>query len=135
MKIISICLRSKFQSRRSSATEILVMGLSFILLFGYGAVGAAEDEEKPSTLIPFVDPATIDPKIPPPSSIIGHEVGEKAVRYDPLMRYLEELAASSDRIIMNPIGKTHEGRVLVHLIITSPKNHKRLEQIKAGNAY
>jgi hypothetical protein len=134
MKIISRCLRSKHQSRHSSAIEILAMILSFILLCGCGAVGAAEDEDKPSTLIPFVNPATLDPQIPPPSSIIGHEVGEKAVRYDPLLRYLEELAAASDRITMNPIGKTHEGRMLVHLIITSPKNQQRLEQIKTGNA-
>ena len=134
MKIISMGMRSKRQSLRSSATEILAMSLSFILLCGCGTVGAAEDEEKPSSPILFVDPATIDPKIPPPSSIIGHEVGEKAVRYDPLMHYLEKLAASSDRITMNPFGKTHEGRTLVHLIITSPKNHQRLEQIKAGNA-
>ena len=127
-------MRSKHQSRSSSAAEILALSLSFILLCGCVAVGAAEDEEKPPTLIPFVDPATIDPKIPPPSSIIGHEVGEKAVRYDPLMRYLEKLAASSDRITLNPFGKTHEGRTLVHLIITNPKNHQRLEQIKADNA-
>jgi hypothetical protein len=134
MKTISICLRSKHKSRLSSATEILAMSLSFILLFGCGAEGATEIEEKPSTLISFVDPEQIDPKIPPPSSIIGHEVGERAVRYDPLMRYLEELTASSDRITMSPFGKTHEGRTLVHLIITSPKNHQRLEQIKAANA-
>lgn len=134
MKTSAIHLRSKNQSCRSSATEFLAMSLSFILLWGCGALGAAEAEERPQSLIPFVDPATIDPKIPPPSSIIGHEVGEKAVRYDPLMRYLEVLAASSDRITMNPFGKSHEGRTLVHLIITSPKNHQRLEQIKAGNA-
>ncbi|NOR21575.1 MAG: hypothetical protein GQ476_02605, partial [Candidatus Aminicenantes bacterium] len=82
MKTSAIHLRSKHQSRRSSATEILAMSLSFILLCGCGALGSAEAEERPPTLIPFVDPATIDPKIPPPSSIIGHEVGEKAVRYD-----------------------------------------------------
>ncbi|HDZ38383.1 MAG TPA: hypothetical protein ENH62_08880, partial [Marinobacter sp.] len=134
MKTSAIHLRSKHQSRRSSATEILAMSLSFILLCGCGALSAAEAEERPQSLIPFVDPATINPKIPPPSSIIGYEVGEKAVRYDPLMRYLEVLAASSDRITMNPFGKSHEGRTLVHLIITSPKNHQRLEQIKAGNA-
>jgi hypothetical protein len=80
-----------------------------------------------------VDPTTIDPRIPTPFSIIGHEVGEKAVRYDPLMRYLEALAASSDRITMNPYGKTHEDRTMVHLFITSPKNHQRLDQIKANN--
>jgi hypothetical protein len=113
---------------------MLVMGFIFLLLCTFSAIGVAQVEESTPSRVPFVDPATIDPKIPPPSSIIGHEVGEKAVRYDPLMRYLEVLAASSDRITMNPYGKTHEGRKLVYLIITSPKNHQRLEQIKADNA-
>jgi hypothetical protein len=134
MKKQGILLQSKHLNGRFSSTEILVLGLSFILLWRCGTLGAVVAAEKPQTFIPFVDPAAIDPKIPPPSSIIGFEVGEKAVRYDPMMRYFEVLAASSDRITMNPFGKTHEGRTLVHLIITSPKNHQRLEQIKSGNA-
>ena len=133
MKTKGMRLRSKHLNRQSSAKEILVLGLCFILFWGCGVIGAAEGKDKAQTLIPFVDPATLDSKIPPPSSIIGFEVGEKAVRYDPLMRYLEVLADSSDRIIINPIGKTHEGRTLVHLIITSPENQQRLEQIKADN--
>jgi len=107
--------------------------LLLLLLGVCSTVGAAQVDESTSTSIPFVDPTTIDPRIPTPFSIIGHEVGEKAVRYDPLMRYLEALAASSDRITMNPYGKTHEGRTMVHLFITSPKNHQRLDEIKAGN--
>ncbi len=82
---------------------------------------------------PFFEKADFDAAIPSPETVIGHRIGEKAVRYDPMMRYLEALAASSDRITMNPYGKTHEGRTMVHLFITSPKNHRRLDQIKAGN--
>ena len=107
--------------------------LLLLLLGVYSTVGASQVDESTSASTSFVDPTTIDPRIPTPFSIIGHEVGEKAVRYDPLMRYLEVLAASSDRIRMNPYGKTHEGRTMVHLFITSPKNHQRLDQIKAGN--
>ncbi len=124
---------SQPKGRCSSATRSLVMGVSIIMLCVYSTVGCAQMEETTSTRVPFVDPATIDPSIPAPSSIIGHEVGEKAVRYDPLMRYLEVLAASSDRITLNPYGKTHEGRTMVHLFITSPENHRRLDQLKAGN--
>ena len=82
---------------------------------------------------PFFEKADFNPSIPSPETIIGHRIGEKAVRYDPLIRYLEALASSSDRITMKPYGKTHEGRTLFHLFITSPKNHQRLDQIKAGN--
>lgn len=133
MKTASMHPRSQPRSRCSSATSTLVTGLSIVLLCVYSTVEAAQADERSSPHLPFVDPATIDPRIPTPSSIIGHEVGEQAVRYDPLMRYLKALAASSDRITLNPYGKTHEGRTLVHLFITSPENHQRLDQIKAGN--
>jgi hypothetical protein len=125
--------RSKPQGRGFSTAGTLVMGLSFLLLCVYPTISAAQVDESTSTSIPFVDPTILDPSIPTPSSVTGHEVGEKAVRYDPLMRYLEELTASSDRIIMKPYGQTHEGRTLVNLFITSPENHQRLDQIKAGN--
>ncbi|MEO2047770.1 MAG: M14 family zinc carboxypeptidase [Pirellulales bacterium] len=107
--------------------------MSILLWCANSTACAGETDEGVSSKSPFVDPTTVDPTIPTPSSIIGHEVGEKAVRYDSLMRYLEALAASSDRITMKPYGKTHEGRAMVHLFITSLENHQRLDQIKADN--
>ncbi|MHC4109161.1 MAG: M14 family zinc carboxypeptidase, partial [Planctomycetota bacterium] len=83
---------------------------------------------------PFVDPATLDPRIPAPESVIGHDVGETAVRYDDLVRYLRALADSSDMIKMTAYAQTHEGRTLYYLTITSHRNHTRLEAIKADNA-
>ncbi len=126
-------LRSKSHCRCSATLNTLVMGLSFFLLCGCSTIGAAQVDESLLTSIPLVDPATIDPRIPTPSSVIGYEVGERAVRYDALMRYLDTLAAASERVTLRPYGKTHEGRSMVHLFVTSPKNHHRLDQIKAGN--
>ena len=111
----------------------LTLGAAVISLFcssceaSVPAVSGGESEK------PFFEKVDFNSAIPNPETVIGHRVGEKAVRYDPLMRYFEALAASSDRITMNPYGKTHEGRTMVHLFITSPKNHQRLDQIKAGN--
>lgn len=105
MKTASMHPRSQPRSRCSSATSTLVTGLSIVLLCVYSTVEAAQADERSSPHLPFVDPATIDPRIPTPSSIIGHEVGEQAVRYDPLMRYLKALAASSDRITLNPTAR------------------------------
>jgi hypothetical protein len=109
-------------------------GLCFLLLLGYCTLAGGQVDHSSAAGSPFVDPATLDPSIPTPSSAIGHEVGEKAVRYDPMMRYFEALAASSDRIVLKPYGETHEGRTLVHLFITSAENHQRLDQIKEDNA-
>jgi len=68
--------------------------------------------------------------IPTPASVIGHEVGEWHVTHDKLVEYMKALAASSDRISIENRGKTYEGRPLLLLTITSPENHKNLENIR-----
>ena len=69
-------------------------------------------------------------QIPTPKSVIGHEVGEWHVTHDKLVEYMKALAASSDRISIESRGVTFEGRPLLLLTITSPENHKNLENIR-----
>jgi len=83
---------------------------------------------------PFVEGVDFNPAIPTPESITGHAVAEKAVRYPALIRYLQALAKASERVSLTSYGQTHEGRKLYYLTITSPPNHKRLDQIKSNNA-
>ena len=71
-----------------------------------------------------------DPSIPTPKSVLGYEVGEWHVRHDQLVRYLEAVSASSDRVTLEVQGQTHESRPLLLLTITSPDNHRRLEEIR-----
>lgn len=71
-----------------------------------------------------------DQNIPTPKEIIGHEVGEWHVTHDKLMFYMQTLAKSSDRISIENRGSTFEGRPILLLTITSPKNHQNLEQIR-----
>jgi len=70
------------------------------------------------------------PEIPKPSSIFGHSVGEWHLSHDKLTTYLSVLAGQSDRVIMQEYARSWENRPLFHLIITSPANHARLEQIR-----
>ncbi|NIP95263.1 MAG: hypothetical protein GWO24_18185, partial [Akkermansiaceae bacterium] len=69
-------------------------------------------------------------EVPVPSSVLGHEIGEWHLRHDQLVGYLKALAASSDRILIEEIGRTHEARPLVMLTISSPGNLARLEQLR-----
>lgn len=69
-------------------------------------------------------------QIPTPKSVIGHEVGEWHITHDKLAEYMKALAASSDRISIENRGTTYEGRPLLLLTITSPKNHQNLESIR-----
>ena len=71
-----------------------------------------------------------DKNIPTPKSIINHEVGEWHVTHDKLVEYMKTIAKASNRISIENRGTTFEGRPLLLLTITSPKNHKNLEKIR-----
>lgn len=71
-----------------------------------------------------------DTAIPTPESVIGHQVGEWHISHDKLVHYMEKLAESSDRIILQEYARSHENRPLLNLIISSPKNLARIDDIK-----
>ena len=73
---------------------------------------------------------TYNPNIPKPIDIIGHEVGEWHVSHDKLQFYMKALANASDRISIENRGETYEGRPLLLLTITSPKNQANIENIR-----
>ncbi|SHG18715.1 M14 family zinc carboxypeptidase [Flagellimonas flava] len=68
--------------------------------------------------------------IPSPEAFLGYPIGEHHTRHDLIVAYLTKLAETSDRASIYEYGRTHEGRKLVILTVTSPENHKNLEQIK-----
>ncbi|MCS6974628.1 MAG: M14 family metallopeptidase [Cyclobacteriaceae bacterium] len=72
-----------------------------------------------------------NPSIPPPQAVIGHEVGEWHISHDRLVNYMYALDRASDRISLEVTGHTHEGRPLLLLTITSPKNHQNIEAIRS----
>jgi hypothetical protein len=77
------------------------------------------------------DSITYNPAIPKPKDIIYHEVGEWHVTHDRLVNYMKGVAAAApQRIKIETMGFTYESRPQVLLIITSPKNHQRLEEIR-----
>ena len=69
-------------------------------------------------------------EIPTPQSILGFNVGDWHVSHDKLSEYMRVLASSSDRISIKNRGNTYEGRPLLLLTITSPKNHQNIDKIK-----
>ena len=112
---------------------------------------AAAEDARANSATGFFDVRSLDPAIPAPETIIDLPVGlntvrhsplhaysqqirQKAVSYDALLSYMQRLAAKSNRIKLTPCGKSHEGRTLFYLTITSPANHKRLNEIKTLNA-
>jgi len=71
-----------------------------------------------------------NPQVPTPESFFGFQIGEWHLRPDQIDAYLYALAATSDRLRIEVIGRTYEERPLMLLIITSPENHRNLAFLK-----
>jgi len=78
----------------------------------------------------FGDETTYNEKVPTPESIIGYNIGQWHLSHDKIVKYLQILSESSNRIKFESRGETFEGRPLILLIITSEKNHEKLNTIK-----
>lgn len=70
-------------------------------------------------------------EIPTPKEFLGYEVGDWHVSHDQLNYYMRTLAQASDRIEIEEMGKSHEGRALILVRITSTSNQKNIEEIKS----
>jgi hypothetical protein len=94
--------------------------------------GRAQESPFPESFVPggVSDYAAA---VPRPEAVLGYRVGERHTRPDEIVRYFEAVAAASDRVRFEVHGASHEGRQLVHAIVTSPSNQARLEEIRAKN--
>ena len=71
--------------------------------------------------------------LPTPRSHFGFDIGEdrKLADWGQLTSYFESLARASPRVALDTLGSSTRGRPLVMLTITSPDNHRRLEELRA----
>ena len=65
-----------------------------------------------------------------PEEFLGYEIGDQHTRHDLILAYFKYLSSVSERANLINYGKTHEGRSLILLSISSSKNLKNLEEIK-----
>ncbi|HEU4569329.1 MAG TPA: M14 family metallopeptidase [Gemmatimonadales bacterium] len=73
--------------------------------------------------------------VPRPDSLLGRPLGARQTMYGEQQGVLDRLvAAAPDRVRTEVIGTTAEGRVMRLLIISSPENLARLEEIRADLA-
>src|SRR5688572_6525171 len=69
-------------------------------------------------------------RITTPRQAFGHDFGEDyfLATYGQLAEYWRTLDAESDRMVVQEIGRTSEGRPHLMAIVTSPANHRALER-------
>ena len=73
--------------------------------------------------------------VPSPKQFLGHDACEDyyLANYVELTNYWKAVAAKSDRLTVQSIGKTEDGRDQMMCIITDPSNRRNLESIRKGN--
>src|SRR5262245_55250090 len=78
------------------------------------------------------EPVSAQAKITSPKEQFGFTIGDdyRLANYTQFTAYLKKLDAESDRIKVESIGKTAEGRDQWMAVITSPANHKNLARYK-----
>jgi hypothetical protein len=70
--------------------------------------------------------------IPAPETVLGFKVGEerKLAKWETFVAYFRKLAATSDRLKLDELGKTTLGRPFVVATISAPENLQQLAALK-----
>jgi len=144
--------RSDFQRKGSAgrlsrtgvgAAALLLVGCTSMLGAAQSAADASAASDRGTLTIAdhrddgrfdFFDKGLrFDASIPTPQQILGYRIGEHFTRHPDMVRYLETLAAASDRMQIKQYGESHQRRSLHVVTISSPANLARLDEILADN--
>src|SRR5436305_3601274 len=70
--------------------------------------------------------------IPAPEEVLGFRPGDdrKLASWAKVVEYFQKLAAASDRVKFEEIGRTTMGAPFVYATISAPENLKRLDEFK-----
>ncbi len=82
-------------------------------------------------LAPFFAGTTYDARVPHPDTLLPQPLGTFTAHHADVLRVMRAIAANSDRVRIAPFGNTHEGRELVQVVIASPENLARIDDIRA----
>jgi hypothetical protein len=109
--------------------------LPFLLALFMAAVASPfAQTARPAPTSQVSRPAGVVPsaRITTPKEEFGHNFGDDyfLANYQQISAYWKKLAKESNRIVLEDIGKTAEGRTQLMAIVTSPENQKKLAHYK-----
>ena len=113
----------------------LILGLTALLAAAGGAAQPA-----PTALpglaydLPFFPATTYDPAIPTVEELLGFRPGDRAALPAEVGTCLAAWAAASPRAELVEYARSHEDRPLSYMIVSSPANLARRDEIRAGLA-
>jgi hypothetical protein len=83
-------------------------------------------------VLAVIHPASPQDRPTSPQEQFGFEVGAdyRLINYSQLLAYWKKLDTESDRLALETIGTTAEGRTMVMAVVTSPANHNELARFR-----
>jgi hypothetical protein len=113
-------------------TTTMIATIFLVATAAFGGVHPSYSENLRVDTLPFYTGGDYDPAIMSPDEYFTYPPGQSPQRYHEIERYIKILAESSDRVQIEEHTRTHEGRQLYNLFISSPENISRLAEIKSG---
>jgi len=85
-----------------------------------------------STAMPGLpDPIKLGPEAPSTEDLLGFEPGERHPYHHELLAFYRQLAAGSERVRIETIGRSHGGREQILVYFANPERLERIDQIRA----
>lgn len=119
------------------STFLLVLLVSALLLgsvptTAYAGLHPSYSEKAVVDTLPFYEGGQYDQSVPKPNDFLERPLGQWPLCYHELVSYIKTLASHSERVVLETHGKTHEGRDLFNIFISSYKNIKNLDKHRAA---
>ena len=105
----------------------------FVLLLctcGPALFAQTTNSEEGRPLTYYLPDLAYDPAITTPEEFLGWQIGDWHISHDLQQAYMRLVASQTDRMVVEEIGRSYEDRPLLNLIVTSPDNHARLEDLR-----
>lgn len=75
----------------------------------------------------------MNPAIPTPQQHFGFDIGFRHLDHAQVVDYIQRVVKASDRMTVRTYAKTHGGRPLLEVTITSKKNRSQLDKIRKSH--
>jgi hypothetical protein len=79
---------------------------------------------------PWWPESDYDPAVPAPEAELGYEIGSFLTDHHQMEKYIRRLEEASPRVRVFSIGQSVQRRAMYLVVIASPDNHARLEEIR-----